>query len=183
MHPYRASSADDLRRFFAGLTEYAFSTRLGVADPQLIEYVGQLLTRFVRCDAIFAVRNLTGRRLAGVADMLAEAESRVGEAKRQVHRQIGDFTLFWTGVYPEALAQMQRGPKKDFFLDFCEQGKRAYYIASTIPAPPDADAENSLLQRLSHDFELCVYGLGEVRRQWEQREGDAGAPGGPIVLE
>jgi len=183
MYPYRTGSANDLRRFFAGLTEYAFNTRLGVADPALIEYLGQLLTRFLRSDAIFAVRNLTGRRLDGVADMLAEAESRVGEAKRQVHRHIGDFTLFWTGVYPEALGRLQHGPKKDFFLDYCEQGKRAYYIASTIPAPPDADADGALLQRLSHDFELCVYGLGEVRRQWELRDGEAGPTGGPIMLE
>jgi hypothetical protein len=32
------------------------------------------------------------------------------------------------------------------------------------------------LKRLSEQFELCVYGLGEVRRQWEQSSGDADAP-------
>ena len=183
MHPYNAGSPDDLRRFFAGLTEHAFQTRLGVADPPLIDYLGELLARFVRSDAIFAIRNLWGRRLDAVADMMIEAEARVGEAKRQVHRQIGDFTLFWTGVYPEALSHFQRGPRKDFFLDYCAQGKRAYYIASTIPASA-AEEENALLQRLSHDFDLCVYGLGEVRREWERRDGNGGdAPGRPFLIE
>ena len=93
---------ETLVRFFAGLTEYAFETRLGVADTQLIDYLTDLLARFVRYDALLSLRNLTGRRLDEVADMLMEAEARVGDARRQAHRHIGDFTLFWTGVYPES---------------------------------------------------------------------------------
>jgi hypothetical protein len=183
MYPAKPVLNEDLRRFFSGLTEYAFQTHLGVADPPLVEYLGQLLARFFRTDAIFAIRNLSGRRLDAVADMLMEADARVGEARRQVHQHIGDFTLFWTGVYPEALSHFQRGPRKDFFLDYCEHGKRAYYIASTIPAR-DSDAENALLERLSHDFELCVYGLGEVRREWERRDQEGGdPPRGPIVIK
>jgi hypothetical protein len=33
-----------------------------------------------------------------------------------------------------------------------------------------------VLKRLSEQFDLCVYGLGEVRRQWEQQSGDTDAP-------
>ncbi len=182
MYPHRSATSEALRRFFSGLTEHAFQTRLGVADPQLIDYLGELLTRFVRTDDNFAIRNLFGRRLNAVADMWAEAEARVGEAKRQVHRHIGDFTLFWSGVYPEALAHFQRGPSKDFFIDYCAHGKRAYYIASTIPVS-DGDDENAVLQRLSHDFDLCVYGLGEVRREWERRDRDGESPGRPFMIE
>jgi hypothetical protein len=29
---------------------------------------------------------------------------------------------------------------------------------------------------LSANFELCVYGLGEVRRQWTEREGEIDPP-------
>ena len=69
---------------------------------------------------------------------------------------------------------MRRGGK-DALLDYQQQGKRAYLIASSIPVEreiPPAD----ILKRLSEQFELCVYGLSEVRRQWEERDGEDDAP-------
>lgn len=164
-----------LRDFFAGVAEYAFQTRVGIADPPLIDYITDLLTRFIRCDALYNVRDLGGRRLGEVGLMLAEAEARIGDARREVHRHIGDFTLFWTGVYPEALGHSLRGTRAmrgDRFVDYCTHGKRAYYIASTIPTEED-DVHNELLERLSQEFELCAYGLNEVRKEWERRDPDA----------
>jgi hypothetical protein len=105
-----------------------------------------------------------------VADMLAEAENRIGLARRDVHRHIGDVTLFWTGVYPESLPRLKSGEKKDYFVDYCAQGKRAYRIASTIETDRSEDTTGDLLERLSVQFELCAYGLGEIRREWERRE-------------
>lgn len=171
---------NQLYRFFSGLTEYAFEARLGVADPPLVEYISGLLTRFIRYEAIFAVRNLAGRRLQELAEMAVEADARQGDARREVHRHIGDFALFWTGVYPEAIERIQRSNRLDRFLDYRTEGKRAYYLASKLP-PQDDAVESELLERLSHDFELCVYGLGEVRREWERRD-DAG-PQRPILVE
>ncbi|NIL95980.1 MAG: hypothetical protein GTO53_01750 [Planctomycetales bacterium] len=164
----RACSQESLRHFFAGLTEHAFVSRLGVADPPLIDYVAEMLARFVRADVVYRIRDLAGRRLEEVACMLIEAEERIGEARREVHRHVGDYTLFWTGLYPEALPKLQAPHRRDFLLDYCAQGKRAYYIASTIPAG-DGGAQSDVLRRLSHDFETCVQGLGEVRRQWERQ--------------
>jgi hypothetical protein len=166
--------AQVLRRFFAGLTEYAFHTRLGVADPPLVDYLSELLVRFVRNDELYPVRSLRGERLMQVSDMLAEAEQRAGTARQQVHRHIGDFTLFWTGVYPE-VADGFRRHGKDAFLNYQEQGKRAYWIASTIPAS-DVEAPAEVFKRLSEQFDLCVYGLSEVRRQWEERDDADDAP-------
>ncbi len=162
---------DAIGRFFSGLTEFAFQSRMGVADPPLVDYLSELLVRFVRNDDVFQVRGLTGRRLGQVADMLVEADARQGEARRNVHRHIGDFTLFWSGVYPEALRRLRDRDKKDCLIDYPAHGKRAYYIASTIPAETSTPRP-SVLKRLSHDFEMCMYGLGEVRREWERRQGD-----------
>ncbi len=162
-----------IRRFFTGLTEYAFQGRLGVADPPLIDYIAELLVRFVRSDELYPVRSVRGQRLVAVADMLAEAQHREGPARQQVHRHIGDFTLFWTGVYPEVVDRLRRD-SKDALIDYQQQGKRAYWIASTIPVEKETPAPE-VLKRLSEQFDLCVYGLGEVRRQWE-KSGDADAP-------
>jgi len=159
-----------LGRYFAGLCECIFESRLGVADPPLVDYLSDLLLRFARLDSIHRVRNLSGRPVVEVADMLAEAENRIGLARRDVHRHIGDVTLFWTGVYPETLPQLKAIQKKDYFVDYCAQGKRAYHIAATIDTDRTEDTTSDLLERLSTQFEMCAYGLGEIRREWERRD-------------
>ncbi len=184
MSDYAASPAGPssaLARFFTGLCEYIFQSRLGVADPPLTDYLSGMLLRHVRSDAFYRVRNLEGRPAVEVAEMLAEADHRVGLAKRDVHRFIGDVTLFWTGVYPESLRTLRSVEKKDYFVDYCTHGKRAYFIASTIDTDCDVDAPSEVLERLSANFEMCAYGLGEVRREWERR--DEEEPGRPLIFE
>src|SRR5207302_709275 len=107
--------------------------------------------------------------LEEVAAMLIEAEGMpaTGRTRREYHRHIGDFTLFWTGVYPEMLKKLRNAMTRDSFLDYCEQGKRSYYIASTFDDEP-YQAEAPVLRRLSEGFELVAYGLNQVRREWER---------------
>lgn len=178
---YPSRRATTLERYFAGLTEQTFEARLGVADPPLIDYISGLLARFIHMDAVCQVRNLAGRRLNEVAEMLVEGRERLGDPKREVHRHIGDFTLFWTGVYPEAVPKLTRGTK-DRLLDYRTEGKRAYLIASTIDST-EIEPPRDVLQRLSQDFELCAYGLGEVRRHWESKKGRACEPPPPLWLD
>lgn len=177
--------ADDtsspIHRFFAGITEQTFHAQLGVPDTDLIDYLTGLLTRFIRSDMVFKIRGLTGKPLTEVADMLIEADARIGAAQRTVHQHVGDFLLFWSGVYPEAIARMQREDRKDHLLNYWAEGKRAYSTASVLSAEDeDAKDDAELLSKLSHEFELCAYGLGEVRREWERRDQRGDAP--PIIL-
>ena len=170
MQPDRPSTT--LRRFFTGLTENTFQTQLGVADPPLVDYLSDMLMRFVRLDAVHKVRNLTGRPLTEIGIMLVEAKERIGDARREVHRHIGDYTLFWAGLYPESLRKTRGSLDFDQFSDYCAHGKHAYLVASSIETDGETEAPSDVLQRLAHQFEMCAYGLREVRRQWELREGD-----------
>ena len=172
-----------LRRLFAGLTEQTFMNLLGVADPRLTDYLSELLSRFVHLDAVYRLRNTRGRRLEEVADMVIEAEGlpAEGRTRREVHRHIGDFTLFWTGVYPEALRRLRSALSKDHFIDYCEQGKRSYYIASTFEGDRFR-AEAAVLRRLSEEFELCAYGLNQVRREWEKQQPRLASEANPRLL-
>jgi hypothetical protein len=171
-----------LRRLFSGLTEYTFMTTLGVADPPLTDYLSEMLSRFISMNALFRLRDAAGRRLEEVAEMMIEAEAMPpeGRTRREVHRHIGDFTLFWTGVYPEALKKLRNALSKDSFIDYCEQGKRSYYIASTFEDEPYRD-EALVLRRLSEGFELVAYGLNQVRREWDRGRVEGGPGAGPIV--
>ena len=156
------------RRFFSGLTEHTFLQKMGFADPQITDYLASLLIRFLHVEQIYRLYNTKGERLEEVADMVIEAEGlpSEGRTRREVHRHIGDYTLFWTGLFPEAVSKRRSKLSKDQFIDYCEQGKRSYFIASTFEDEP-YEEEAPVLRQLSEQFELCAFGLREVRREWE----------------
>jgi hypothetical protein len=166
-----------LHRLFRGITEHTFLNELGIGDPRLVGYVAGLLARFVPAEALAGPGDTGGGRLNGLAAML-NAASNAGDPERlrESHRQVGDFTLFWTGVFPEALPRLARACPADGLLDWREQGKRAYHLAST-----GAHGDEALvLRRLSDQFELCAFGLSRVRREWEALPAAAGSA--PAIL-
>jgi hypothetical protein len=173
-----------LHRLFRGLTEYAFMNELGIGDPSLVGYVAGVLANFVPTEGLWRVRDQKGRRLSQVTEMIAQAEAADdAERRRECHRHVGDFTLFWTGVYPEALAKLQSKGTADALISYQEQGKRSYYVASTLSAGND---HGPVFRRLSEQFELCAFGLSRVRREWEKidSEGLSSGPssGGAVVM-
>lgn len=163
-----------LQRFFSGLSEYVFEGRLGVVDPPLVDYVSHLLYRFTSMDTIRRVRAMNGRPVHEVVDMVAEAEQRLGTARRDVHRHIGDVTLFWSGLFPESIANQNAKQSKDWLVDCREQGKRSYFIASVMTVEDETEPRKDVLERLSRQFDLISFGLGELKREWEHHEGDSG---------
>ena len=173
-------SNSPVHRYFAGLAESTFQTRLGVVDPLLIDYVSDLLIRFIRFDGIQKVRGVSGRPLMSVTEMAAEAAERLGTAKRELHRHIGDFTLFWAGVFPEALRKRSADTDHQF-ESYCSYGKQSYLIASTIITDNDEAPPSNVLERLSDSFELCAFGLREVRREWESGDDEEFGPGSILL--
>lgn len=162
-------------RYFAGIAENTFYTRLGVVDPPLINYVTDLLVRFVRLDNFYRVRGLSGKPIMDIHELVAEATRRLGDARREILRHIGDFTLFWIGVFPESL--QKDGERTRQYLEFCDHGKRSYEIASQIETTDEQAPDAAVLESLSESFELCAYGIQEVRREWESNEGE-----GPLIV-
>ena len=45
-----------LRRFFRGLIDNTFCAEIGICDPDLTEYIADLLVKFVHVDALYALR-------------------------------------------------------------------------------------------------------------------------------
>jgi hypothetical protein len=161
---FAAHEPSDIDRFFRGLTEYAFHSRLGVVDPPLVDYVALLLVRFLRHDAVVPPPAEEASTTDVARLLMAAREHDPSEALAE-YRQIGDYTLFWSGLYPEAVERRRPSGHADQLIDFREAGKRAYWLASTLE-PEDAAEERRLFERLSHEYDLCVEGLGEVRRAW-----------------
>ena len=155
-----------LRRLFAGLTEHVLIDRFGMADPPLADYLTGLLTRFTRHDAISALRNSRGQPLTEPVGMLVEAHRlpHGGRTERDYHKHIGDVTLFWTGVFPEALGRLRKTVPQ--WLNYSAMGKRSYAIAGSYD-DEKCHQESLVLKRLATEFDLCAWGLREVRREWD----------------
>ena len=163
-----------LRRLFGTLAEKAFSEKLGWPDFNVSEYVSRLLVDFTHTDQLYRIKNARGERVDAVVELLYESEvtqaARSFEREREVHRHIGDFTLFMAGLFPEYLKRIKTAGlvyHKDFLVDYIKTGKRSYRIVAEFgdrthsttearPSPP-------LFRKLSENFELCVVGLGYIR--------------------
>ena len=163
----RQTSLEDWLR---GMVEHVFMVEVGICDLQVTRYLTQILTEFVHTDRIFRLQTVDGDTIRSVSRMEADAAlpAAVDDAQRRrlVNRYIGDFTLFWTGVYPETLRpRHQHGA--DRLREYLLQGKRSYGIASEL-STNDADPPANLLASLSEQFECCVHGLHLVRESWER---------------
>jgi hypothetical protein len=158
-----------LARLFASLTEENFAEHLGWPDTEVISYVTDVLTDFVHVDQIFKIRNAQGRRVEEVAELLAEGDllhrAESVDREREVHRHIGDYTLFMSGIFPEFLHRLKTSKimiSPDALLDYIQVGKRSYRIVSEFTYGPYGRSA-VLFRKLAENFELCVYGLGYVR--------------------
>src|SRR5678810_319083 len=124
---------------------------------------------------LFKIRNSAGRPLDDVGEMLLESDPVFGPApsfdrERQVRKHIGDYTLFFTGMFPESINHFRlRRNRLETFVDWIKAGKESYYIVSKFEhfeyakvAPPFAN--------LSQNFEQCVYGLNLVKNDLQEMQ-------------
>lgn len=158
-----------LKRLFSGAVHHALYVDLGLCDPQIADYLTELLSQFVHVDDLHPFTDAAGRRLEDLASMLTDAHLQppVGRLQREriLHRHIGDYALFWTGLFPEGLRRMRPVGTGDRLSDYMTQGKRSYAIASDLTAPEDQPPPG-VLRRLSEHFEFCVHGLNLCRQEW-----------------
>lgn len=154
-----------LRKLFDGAVEHVFMVDLGICDPRLSAYVGDILAEFVHMDHIFRMHTVDGQTIREVSRLEAEAylgpHVNATTRTRVINRYIGDFTLFWAGVYPESL----RGRGANRLGEYLLQGKRSYGIAGEL-SDGETHPPAEILRRLSDEFEACVHGLRRVRESW-----------------
>ena len=160
-----------LRRFFNDALAESMHDRLGTQrDDDVLAYIENMLVAFLHDDRIYSVRDAFGRRIETVAEMMIEGDVRLNadsfEREREVHRHIGDFVLFWSGLFPEFLTQLKSPFSKDFLVDYTKQGKLSYHVVSTFEYPP-YEEEAGTFKKLSDAFEEYQYGLSLVRASFE----------------
>ncbi len=154
-----------LRRLFRSVVLRRAGGELGLADSALLGYLADLLTRFVHVDELYRIRDAIGQPLDDVGEMLLESDPRSRASsfvrEREVRRHIGDFTLFFLGLFPEWVRAHATTRLPDVYVDWSRTGRASYRIVSSFTVPPFAD-EAPLYRGLAEQFELCVLALDRV---------------------
>lgn len=159
-----------LRRMFSGTVQHVLYADVGMCDPQIADYLAQLLSSFIHTDDIYPFKDANGRRLEDLAEIATSAELKPSASRldreRLVHQHIGDFALFWTGLFPEGVRRLRAPHGGPRLSDYMEQGKRSYFIVSRL-SDENGEPPAAVFRRLSDSFEYCAYGLNRCRHEWE----------------
>lgn len=155
-----------LRQLFHQVVSECYDSTLGMHDLEISTYVADLLTEFCRADNVYRIRDSDGHPVHELNRMLAAADPVMGTAasfdeEREIRKHIGDYTLFFAGMYPESMHLWRQGHGESFF-EMVQAGKESYYIVSQFDLFEYA-SEAPFFGRLSTSFEDCIYGLSLVR--------------------
>src|SRR5512140_2241958 len=164
-----------LQKLFMELVARHYAEEIGIRDSELVGYVAHLLTEFCDAEQLFKIRNATGKPLMDVGEMLVESNPVFGPApsfdrERQVRKHIGDYTLFFAGMFPESINHLRlRRDRVENFVEWIKAGKESYYIVSKFEHFEYAKVA-PLFASLSKNFEGCVYGLNMVKNDLEEMQ-------------
>ncbi|MDR3749288.1 MAG: hypothetical protein P4M04_14280 [Acidobacteriota bacterium] len=162
-----------LQDLFTELINHHFDRDVGLRDAEVQDYLVNMLAEFCECEQLFKVRDAGGRPLNDVGEMLLQADPVCGPApsfdhERQVRKHIGDYTLFFSGMFPESINHYRlRRQRLENFVDFIKAGKESYYIVSKFDQFEYARLA-PLFAKLAREFESCVYGLNLVKNHLEE---------------
>jgi len=165
-----AGESHPLEQMFVELVGRHYAEEIGVRDPQIISYVAHLLAEFCDAEQLCKIRNSAGKPLNDVGEMLLESDPVYGPApsfdrERQVRKHIGDYTLFFAGMFPESINHYRlRKQRLENFVEWMKAGKESYYIVSKFEYFEYAKVA-PLFAQLSSKFEECVFGLNRVKNE------------------
>lgn len=161
-------SNQPLRELFNELVSRNFEEILHLSDREITLYVANLLTEFSRVEKLYSIRNAQGKALEDVGEMLLESnplfEASSFDREREVRKHIGDFTLFFVGLFPEAVNRWRlRRQRLDSLIDYVRAGKESYFIVSEFNLFEYKDSA-PFFKKMADQFESCVFGLNLVKR-------------------
>ena len=158
-----------LQRMFLEMVGRHYAEEIGIRDQEVVGYVAHLLAEFCDAEQLFKIHDAADRPLTDVGEMLIESNPVYGPApsfdrERQVRKHIGDYTLFFTGMFPESLNRVRlRRARLENMIDWIKAGKESYYIVSQFNVF-EYQKEAPLYAQLSSVFEHCILGLAIARR-------------------
>jgi hypothetical protein len=160
-----------LRQLFHHTVNGCYAEHLGLHDTEVTSYIADLLTEFCVVENLYCIRDTEGNPLTEMAQMLTASDPVHGTApsfdvERRVRKHIGDYALFSTGMYPEAVHHARFGGEAGF-LEMVRTGKESYYIVSQFNLF-EYEREAPFFGRLAEEFEKYMFGLTKVRSELDR---------------
>jgi len=146
-----------LLAFFLPLTRRTCA-ELRLGDHVIAAYLADVLVEFARAERLWRLRDLEGRRLTSIVEMLGRGPAAPGpEGERAFLRYVGDFALFMSGMFrPWA----ERGGFLGLYLaDGALAYARVAALGDTVPR-----RERLILAELATRFEPYAGALDYLRR-------------------
>lgn len=158
------------QRFFSGLVEHVFFSKLGRPDVKVVDYVTDLLIRSISpdqfkwpytliSDTTAPIIKIPVTDIDGLEELNIYSRRLPTSERLQVQAALGDVSLVSSGYFPSGLSR--RG--KNVFDRVVSSGKAAYMEAANIAADSmDDGLKSDLFNQLADQFELVMYGIRQV---------------------
>jgi hypothetical protein len=159
-----------LKKIFRTFTERGLA-QASIRDQDLLIYLANMLVEFLWIENLYNLRDVEGRRMKSLLDILVQANEAEMPRKRDYYKHLGDYSLFMLGMFPEYITRSRRTLSPSWYKD---TGRAGYQIAGDLD-------ENTwriqVFRKLADKFDYCVISLHWVREystdpfyQWMFRE-------------
>lgn len=160
-----------LRQLFHQTVNNCYEQHLGIHDAEVTSYIADLLTEFCVTENLYRIRDAEGNPVKEVGQMIMASDPVHGSApsfdvERRMRKHIGDYALFSTGMFPEAVQHARFGGEAGM-LEMVRAGKESYYIVSQFNLF-EYESEAPFFGRLAEEFERYMFGLTKVRNELDR---------------
>jgi hypothetical protein len=163
-----------LESFFYQAVRSSFVDKVGLSDPEIVDYVAHMLCEFSEPDKLHRLKDATGKRVEDIVEMLRAADPIYGTAasfdeERSVRKYIGDYALYVAGMQLDVMESAQNYESDRAIVgELIRIGKESYAIVSHFNLF-EYEQEASLFARLAQSLDRCVLGIALVREELNER--------------
>jgi hypothetical protein len=169
------TEAHPLELFFHQAVRSSLVDKLGMNDPEIVDYVTHVLCEFSDPDNLYRLKSAEGRKADTLPEMLKAADPVFGtaasfEQERSARKYIGDYALFMAGMHMDVMESAPHFETDRPVVDeLIRVGKESYFIVSQFNVFDYAE-EAPLFTRLAECLDRCILGLALIREELRERK-------------
>jgi hypothetical protein len=164
------TEAHPLELFFHQAVRSSLVDKLGMNDPEIVDYVTHVLCEFSEPENLYRLKNADGRKAETIPEMVKASDPVLGtaasfEEERSARKYIGDYALFMAGMHLDVMESAPHFETDRPMVDeLIRVGKESYFVVSQFNVFDYAE-EAPLFARLAESLDRCILGLALIREE------------------